>query len=37
MRQLWANIERLYVKKNGVKGLIKLELTYKTTIIGLKK
>ena len=33
-----ADIERLNVKrKNGGKGLVQLELVYKTTTIGLKK
>ena len=33
-----ANLESLYVKReNGGRELIQLELTYKTTTIGIKK
>ena len=33
-----ADIVHLYIKReNGGRGLIQLELTYKTTTIGLKK
>ena len=38
MHQLRADVERLYVKReNGGRGLIQLELIYKTTTIGLKE